>query len=63
MLLPRDENQLQMSYFLQIIHFSINIKAIFHSAKNSDQTNFSNRTLLPGFFSSFSIWSGDYIQL
>ena len=46
LLLPRDENQLQMSYFLQIFHFSINIKAIFHSAKNSDQTNFSYRTLL-----------------
>ena len=43
MLFPRDENQLQMSYFLQIFDFSIIIKAIFHSAKNSDHKNFSNR--------------------
>ena len=55
MLLPRDENQLQMSYFFQIFHLSINIKAIFHSAKSSDQTNFSNRTLLLGFLVHFPL--------
>ena len=53
LLIPRDENQLQMSFFLQIFHFSINVKAIFHSAKNSDQKNFSSRTLLLGFLVHF----------
>ena len=39
------------------------LKVVFHSAKNSDQTNFSDRKFLPGFFSSFSIYRADYIQL
>ena len=45
------------------IMFSLRLKAVFHSAKNSDQINFPYGKFLLGFFSSFSIWRVDYIQL
>ena len=37
------------------------LEAVFYSAKNSDQMNFSDRQFLLGFFSSFSIWRADCI--
>ena len=42
-------------------HFKFYIRAVFHSAKNSDQTNFYDRKFLLGFFSSFSVWRTDFI--
>ena len=33
------------------------------SAKNSNEKNFSDQKLLPEFFSLFSIWGADYVQL
>ena len=56
--------QYVISFFL-FLNFNCSykgsLKAVFHSAKNSDQTNFSARKFLLGVFSSFSIWRADYI--
>ena len=52
------------AYAVQIKIFLLSaLKAIFHSAKYSDQTNFFDRKFLFAFFSLFSIWRAYYFQL